>query len=180
MQPIATHLAFATQAGEAVNLYVSLFASVFGNSRILKTTYYGTEELEALREVPEMSEDIMPGPPGSAKTIRFLLNGTEFLAINGGGYFGKFTESISLHVSCETQEQIDKLWVELSAGGIEQPCGWLRDRYGVSWQIAPSIVLEIEESPDHDGSQRALMAMYGMKKLDIGTLKRAYYGQDTA
>jgi predicted 3-demethylubiquinone-9 3-methyltransferase (glyoxalase superfamily) len=173
MKPIITCLTFKKEAEEAVELYVSVFSSVFGNSRILKTTYFGKDELEALKNVPEVSEDIMPGPAGSVKTVRFQLNGQELLAVNGGGYFGKFTESTSLYVTCETQEQIDKLWNELTKEGMEQPCGWLKDKYGVSWQIAPAIIQEIEEGPDLEKAQRVMKAIYAMKKLDIEKIKQA-------
>jgi predicted 3-demethylubiquinone-9 3-methyltransferase (glyoxalase superfamily) len=173
MQAIVTHLAFARNAEEAVDTYVRLFESVFGSSRILATTYYGAEELQALRDVPDMSEDIMPGPAGSVKMIRFALNGREFIAINGGGYFGKFNESASLYVTCETQAQIDALWATLAAGGEEQPCGWVRDRFGVSWQIAPRVMLEIEEGADLARCRRATRALYGMTKIDIEGILRA-------
>ncbi len=133
MKTITPCLTFKKEAEEVVKLYVSVFSSVFGNSKILKTTYFGKEELEALKNVPEVSEDIMPGPAGSVKTIRFQLNGQEFMAVNGGGYFGKFHDSMSLYVTCETQNQLDKLWEKLSEGGLQQPCGWVKDKFGVSW-----------------------------------------------
>lgn len=178
METITPSLTFKKEAEEAVKLCVSVFSSVFGNSKILKTTYFGKEELEALKNVPEVTEDIMPGPAGSVNTIRFQLNGQEFMAVNSGGYFGKFTGSISMYVSCETQEQIDELWNKLSKGGIEQPCGWLKDKYGVSWQTAPAIIQEIEEGPDQEKSQRVMKAIYGMKKIDIEKIKQAYEGDE--
>jgi predicted 3-demethylubiquinone-9 3-methyltransferase (glyoxalase superfamily) len=173
MERIMLALMFRREAEEAVKSYVSLFSSVFGDSKILWTTYYGEEELEALRAVPEMTEDIMPGPAGSVRTIRFLLCGQEILAVNGGGFFGKFTESTSLYVSCDTQEQIDLLWMALSRGGTEQPCGWLKDRFGVSWQIVPSVIQEIMEGPDIQKSQRVILALYRMKKIDLLQIMRA-------
>ena len=173
MQTITPNLMFKKDAEKAVELYVSVFSSVLGNSKIIKTTYYGKEELLALKEVPGMTEDIMPGPVGSIKTIRLQLNGQEFVAVNGGAYFGNFSESMSLYVSCETQSQIDRLWKELSKDGVEQPCGWLKDKYGVSWQIAPAIIEKIMEGPDQNRSQRVMKALYGMKKIDVETLKHA-------
>jgi len=158
---------FKTEAEDAAERYVSVFSSVFGNSKILKTTYFGEEELSALRKVPGMTDDIMPGTAGSVKTVSLLLNGQRFIAGNGGAYFGKFTESMSIYVDCETQLQIDQLWERLSEGGVEQPCGWLKDKYGVSWQIAPSIIWEIMEGPDHQKSQRVMKVLYEMKKIDI-------------
>ena len=177
MERIRLSLMFRHEVEEAVKSYVSLFSPVFGDSKILWTTYYGEEELEALRAVPEMTEDIMPGPAGSVRTIRFQLCGQEILAVNGGGFFGKFTESTSLYVSCDTQEQIDLLWMALSAGGIEQPCGWLKDRFGVSWQITPSVIHEIMEGPDTQKSQRVMLALYQMKKIDLVQIMQAAEGR---
>ncbi|HPJ29834.1 MAG TPA: VOC family protein [Methanothrix sp.] len=172
MKRIRTCIAFNKEAEKAVNLYISAFSTAFGDSKVLKTTYYGEEELEALREVPGIAEEYMPGPAESVKEIRFQLNGEELLAFNGGSYFGRFTESVSLYVSCKTQDQIDLLWEVLSSGGIEQPCGWLKDRFGVSWQIAPEIIQEIMEGPDQERAQRVMKALYGMKKIEIdGVLK---------
>lgn len=96
----------------------------------------------------------------------------EIVAVNGGGFFGKFTESMSLYVSCRTREQIDVLWQALSQGGTVQPCGWLKDRYGVSWQIAPSVIREIMEGPDQAKSQRVMLALYRMKKIEIEEILR--------
>jgi len=173
MERIMLSLMFRREAEEAVKSYVSLFSPLFGDSKILAITYYGEDELETLRTVPEMTEDIMPGPAGSVKTIRFLLCGKEILAVNGGEFFGKFNESSSLYVSCDTQEQIDLLWMALSLGGTEQPCGWLKDRFGVSWQIAPSVIQEIMEGPDTQKSQRVMLALYQMKKIDLLEILRA-------
>lgn len=177
MTTLTLNLMFRNNAEEAVKYYVSVFSSVFGNSRILKTTFFGDEELAVLRSVPEMTADIMPGPAGSVKTIRFELGGLEIVAVNGGGFFGKFTESASLYVNCETQEQIDRLWDNLVSVGTEQPCGWLKDRFGVSWQIAPSIIQEIMEGPDMEQSQRVMVALYRMKKIDLQEILDAAGGR---
>lgn len=173
MKTIRTCMGFHGEAEEAANLYVDAFSRAFGDSKILKITYYGDEELEALREVPDVTEEFMPGPPGSVKDVRFLLNGDELMAFNGGGYFGNFTESVSLYVSCKTQDQIDGLWEKLSEGGIEQQCGWLKDRFGVSWQIAPEIIQEIMEGPDQERAQRVMKVLYGMKKIEIDEILKA-------
>jgi predicted 3-demethylubiquinone-9 3-methyltransferase (glyoxalase superfamily) len=167
MQAITTILCYKKEAMDAVDLYVSLFDSVFGNSRTLATTHFGKEEIEVLRNVPEIREDEMPGPAGSVKTVRFMLNRQEFVAVNGGGYFGKFSESMSIYVRCKTQDQIDRLWQGLSEEGIEQPCGWVRDKYSVSWQIAPEIIWEIAEGRDKQRAQRVMKAIYNMKRIDI-------------
>ena len=177
MKRVILSLMFRHDAEEAVTSYVSLFSPLFGDTHILSVTYYGEDELEALRTVPEMTEDIMPGPAGSVKTIRFLLCGQEILAVNGGGYFGKFNESSSLYVSCDTQEQIDLIWMALSQGGTEQPCGWLKDRFGISWQIAPSVIQEIMEGHDTQKSQRVMLALYPMKKIDLLEIIRAAEGR---
>jgi predicted 3-demethylubiquinone-9 3-methyltransferase (glyoxalase superfamily) len=113
---------------------------------------------------------------GSVKTVRFQLNEQEFLAANGGPYF-KFSEGVSLYVNCETQEELDELWEKLTHGGEIQECGWLKDKYGVSWQIAPTIMQEMLEDPDPEKSQRVMIALLKMKKLDIEALKRAYEGK---
>lgn len=173
MKTITLCLGFNKNAEEAAHTYVSLFNSVFGNSEILRATHFGEKEIEELRKVPEMSEDIMPGPAGAVKTIRFTLNGQEISAFNGGAYFGKFNESMSLYVTCETQEQIDKLWTRLSEDGVEQPCGWVKDKFGVSWQVAPSFVWEIDEGSDRAKAERMNVALFVMKKIDIGQLRRA-------
>jgi predicted 3-demethylubiquinone-9 3-methyltransferase (glyoxalase superfamily) len=173
MQRVVPCLIFKKEAEEAVKLYVSLFDSIFGNSRILKTTYFGKEEIDALKKVPEVTEDIMPGPAGSVHTIRFTLDGQEIMAVNGGGYFGKFNETWSIYVRCGTQEQIDKLWEVLSKGGVEQACGWVKDKYGVSWQIAPEIIMEIAEGTDQRRAQRVMAAIYQMKKIDLESVKSA-------
>lgn len=177
MKKITPCLAFSHNASEAVDLYVSLFDAVFGNSKIVHVTNFDEGELEELKKVPEMSDDIMPR--AGVKTIRFVLAGHEILAINGGEYFGKFHESMSLYVSCETQEEIDKLWSKLSENCIEQqPCGWIKDRFGVSWQIVPSFVWEIDEGEDRAKAQRMNVAMFSMNKIDMAKL-REICGQGT-
>ncbi len=120
-----------------------------------------------------MSDDIIPGAADDIKTIRFTLNGQEALAFTGGAYFGKFNESISLYVTCETQEQIDRLWAKLSEGGVEQPCGWVKDRFGVSWQIAPAFIQEVEEGSNRAAAERLSIALLAMKKINIAELRKA-------
>jgi predicted 3-demethylubiquinone-9 3-methyltransferase (glyoxalase superfamily) len=173
MKPITICLGFDKELEEAVATYVGLFDAVFGNSKILSRSYFGENEIAALRQVPEMSEEIMPGVAGDVKTIRFTLNGEEIVAFNGGAYFGKFHESMSLYISCDTQEQIDRLWAVLSEGGEEQPCGWVKDRFGVSWQIVPSWVWEIDHGPDRQEAERMNIALFGMRKIDIAALRAA-------
>jgi predicted 3-demethylubiquinone-9 3-methyltransferase (glyoxalase superfamily) len=173
MKTITLCLGFNKNAEQAVNTYVSLFNAVFGNSEILATSRFSEKEIEELKKVPEMSADLMPGPAGTVKTIRFTLNGQEIVAFNGGAYFGKFTESMSLYVTCETQEQIDKLWAKLSQDGVEQPCGWLKDKYGVSWQIAPSFVWQVDEGPDRAKAERMNIALMTMKKIDLAKLRKS-------
>ena len=155
MQKITPFLWFDTQAEEAARHYVSIFK----NSRIITVSRYG---------------DAGPGPKGSAMTVQFQLEGQDFLALNGGPRF-RFTEAISLLVSCETQAEVDELWDKLGA----QPgqCGWLKDRYGLSWQIVPVALGRMLSDPDPSKSRRVMEAMLGMKKLDIGRLKEAY-GRD--
>ena len=156
MQKITPFLWFDTQAEEAANYYVS----IFGNSRILKVARYGEGG---------------PGPKGTVMTVSFEINGQQFTALNGGPKFG-FTEAISFLVSCETQAEIDALWEKLSAGGKESRCGWLKDRYGLSWQLVPTILPELLGDKDRARAQRAMQAMLQMSKLDIAALKRAHQG----
>jgi predicted 3-demethylubiquinone-9 3-methyltransferase (glyoxalase superfamily) len=177
MKTITVCLGFNKNLEEAVATYVELFNNVFGNSKILGRSYFGEQEIIALRQVPEMSEDIMPGVAGDVKTIRFTLNEEELVAFRGGAYFGKFHESMSLYISCETQEQIDRLWDVLSEGGEEHPCGWVKDRFGVSWQIVPSFVWEIDQGPDRQKSERMNIALFGMKRIDIAVLRAAMEGR---
>jgi predicted 3-demethylubiquinone-9 3-methyltransferase (glyoxalase superfamily) len=154
MQKITPFLWFDTQAEEAANFY----ASIFKNSKILKITRYG---------------EAGPGPKGSVMTVHFVLDGQELIALNGGPHF-KFTEAISFSVDCKTQEEVDDFWEKLSAGGEEGPCGWLKDRYGLSWQINPSVLGEMLSDPDAGKSKRVMEAMLQMKKIDIAGLKKAY------
>jgi len=157
MPKITPFLWFDTQAEEATNLYVSLFK----NSKILSVSRYG---------------EAGPGPKGSVMTITFELDGQKFIALNGGPHF-KFTEAISFSVDCKTQEEVDEYWSKLSAGGEEGPCGWLKDKYGLSWQIVPTVLGELLSDPDSQKSKRVMTAMMQMKKIDISGLKRAYEQQ---
>jgi predicted 3-demethylubiquinone-9 3-methyltransferase (glyoxalase superfamily) len=156
-QKITPFLWFNDQAEEAARFYTS----VFKNSRIGKIARYGEE-----------GERIAGRPKGSAMTVEFELGGQEFLALNGGPQF-KFTEAISFVVSCETQAEVDKFWKKLSAGGKEVQCGWLKDKYGLSWQIVPTILSELLSDKDAAKSQRVMQAMLKMVKLDIKKLKAA-------
>jgi len=156
-QKITTFLSFNDQAEEAVKLYTS----VFKNSRVTSTQRYG---------------DAGPGPRGAVMTMGFELAGQAFVAMNGGPTF-RFAEGISLFVSCETQAEVDELWEKLTAnGGKPGRCGWLTDRFGVSWQIVPSVLTRVLGGPDPKGAARAMQAMLKMNKLDIGALQRAYDG----
>ena len=157
MQKISPFLWFDDQAEEAVNFYTSIFK----NSKILNVTRYG---------------EVGPGPKDSVMTVAFQLEGQEFMALNGGPHF-KFTEAISFVVKCKTQEEVDDLWENLSEGGGEKiQCGWLKDKYGVSWQIVPTILGEMISDPNRAKSQRVMEAMLKMKKIEIEGLKRAYAG----
>jgi predicted 3-demethylubiquinone-9 3-methyltransferase (glyoxalase superfamily) len=158
VQKIIPFLWFDTNAEEAVNLYVS----VFDNSKILDTVRYGDEAATAARR-----------PKGSIMTIAFELDGQRFTALNGGPIF-KFTPAISFAVDCKTQEEVDRLWNKLSEGGEEQPCGWLKDKYGVSWQIVPAALVEMLKDKDPEKTKRVWQAMLQMKKIDIKALKQAY------
>ena len=153
---------YDSEAEEAAKLYVS----VFNNSRILSVSRYGKEGF-----------DIHGRPAGSVMTAEFELEGRKFVALNGGPHF-KFSEAISFQVSCETQEETDHYWTKLGAGGdpSAQQCGWLKDRYGVSWQIVPTALVEMLGDPDAGKSQRVMTAMLRMKKIDIAELRRAYAG----
>ncbi|MCU7703628.1 VOC family protein [Streptomyces albidoflavus] len=157
MQKITTNLWFDGQAEEAAAFYTSLFE----DARIL-----GVERFT----------DAGPGEPGSVVTVTFQLAGQEFVAINGGPEF-TFTEAISLSVDCETQEEVDRYWEALTAdGGEEVQCGWLKDRYGLSWQIVPRALVELLASSDREAATRATRAMLEMKKLDIQALRDAAAG----
>jgi predicted 3-demethylubiquinone-9 3-methyltransferase (glyoxalase superfamily) len=156
MQKITTFLTFDDQAEEAVALYTSIFE----DSRIVSTTRYG---------------DAGPGPKGSLMTATFELAGQEFVALNGGPSF-TFAQGISLSVNCETQEEVDELWEKLSEGGEKGPCGWLTDRFGVSWQINPRVLGEMLADPDPAKADRVMKAMLQMGKIEIEDLKSAYEG----
>jgi predicted 3-demethylubiquinone-9 3-methyltransferase (glyoxalase superfamily) len=159
-QRISPFLWFADEAEEAARFYVGIFK----NSRIKKITRYGTAGFEAHQR-----------PAGSVMTVAFELDGQPFTALNGGPVF-KFNESISFVVNCANQEEIDYYWEKLTAGGDAkaQQCGWLKDRYGLSWQIVPEGMEELFDDPQSPGAQRAMEAMLQMKKLDIAELRRAH------
>lgn len=161
-QRISTFLWFDHQAEEAANFYVSIFP----RSRIGKITRYS--EASSVHGAPK---------PGSVMTVGFTLDGVEFGALNGGPHF-KFTEAISLVVHCETQAEVDHYWDRLGEGGDPraQQCGWLKDKFGVSWQIVPDALFELLEDPDPARAQRATAAMMQMKKLDVAALRKAAAG----
>ena len=158
MQRITPFLWFDNQAEEAVNFYVS----VFKNSKITGTSHYTGEEPS--------------GQKGSVMTVSFELDGQEFVALNGGPRF-KFTEAVSFVVNCETQEEIDYYWERLTAdGGEEVQCGWLTDKFGLSWQVVPAKIREWMEDKDPARTQRVMHAVMQMKKLDMAAMQRAYDG----
>ena len=157
MQKITPYLWFNDQAEEAMNFYVS----VFKNAKVGEVSRY-----------PEGT----PGPKGKVLTANFRLLGQDFIALNGGPEF-KFTEAISFFVSCETQQEVDELWAKLTAGGEESQCGWLKDKYGLSWQIVPNLLGELLGDKDPVKAQRVMQAMLQMKKIDSAALKRAYEGR---
>jgi predicted 3-demethylubiquinone-9 3-methyltransferase (glyoxalase superfamily) len=161
-QKIAPCLWFDSEAEEAAKLYVS----VFGNSRIGRITRYGNE-----------GQDVHGRPAGSVMTVEFELEGQTFTALNGGPVF-KFNEAISLQIACETQQEIDRFWDKLTAdGGSEGPCGWLKDRFGLSWQVTPTVLPQMLMDPDPAKAGRVTKAFLQMKKFDIAALKRAYDGK---
>jgi predicted 3-demethylubiquinone-9 3-methyltransferase (glyoxalase superfamily) len=157
MPKITPFLWFDTQAEEAAKFYTSIFK----NSKITSIAHY-----------PEGS----PGPAGAVMIVGFELDGQPFTALNGGPHV-KFNESISLVVHCETQEEVDRYWETLLQGGQESECGWLKDRYGVSWQITPDVLIEMLQDKDAEKSRRVMQTMLQMKKIDIDALKRAYEQQ---
>jgi predicted 3-demethylubiquinone-9 3-methyltransferase (glyoxalase superfamily) len=157
MQKIIPFLWFDGNAEVAANFY----ASIFANSKIVNICRYG---------------EAGPGPEGSVMTVEFQLEGQDFIALNGGPQF-KFTEAISFSVNCETQEEVDKFWEKLSDGGEEGPCGWLKDRYRLSWQVNPTVLGEMLSDPDPAKAQRVMEAMLQMKKIDIRRLRQAYEKQ---
>ena len=152
-QKITPFLWFDTQAEDAAKFYVSIFK----NSKIGKASRYG---------------DAGPGPKGSVMVISFELEGQEFTALNGGPQF-KFTPAISLMVHCDTQLEVDEFWHKLSEGGRKDRCGWLQDKYGLSWQIVPTALQRLMSTPDREKANRVMQAMLKMDKLDIETLERA-------
>ncbi len=154
IQKITPFLWFDRQAEEAAAFYTSIFPK----SKIVKVVRYG---------------EAGPGPAGSAMTVEFQLEGMTIVALNGGPHF-KFTEAVSFVVNCQTQEEVDAYWGKLSAGGGEVQCGWIKDKFGLSWQIVPIVLPELLGDPDPVKSQRVMKAMLTMKKLDIRALKQAY------
>lgn len=157
MQRLSTCLWFNTEAEEAMNFYTSIFK----NSKRGKISHYG---------------EGAPMPKGTVMVATFEILGHEFMALNGGPQF-KFSEAISLVVNCETQKEVDEYWEKLSAGGSDIQCGWLKDKYGVSWQVVPTILAELMSGKDAAKTQRVMKALMKMTKLDIQKLKQAYEGK---
>ena len=155
-QKITTCLWFDTQAEEAANFYVS----VFDGSKILSVARYG---------------DGGPGPAGQVMTAEFEIEGRKFLALNGGPAF-TFSEAVSFVIDCASQDEVDRYWSALTADGEESQCGWLKDKFGVSWQVVPSVLGQLLGGSDPEGAQRAMQAMLGMRKLEIAELQAAYDG----
>ena len=158
MQKITPFLWFDDQAEEAAELYTS----IFDNSKILDVSKYG---------------EAGPGDPGSVMTVEFELAGQRFVGLNGGPAH-KFTEAVSFAVSCETQEEVDELWAKLSEGGQEDACGWLKDRFGLSWQIVPTALPRLLTDPDREKAGRVMQAMLQMRKIEIAELERAAAGEE--
>jgi len=154
MQKITPFLWFDGNAEEAMNFYVSIFK----NSKVGRISRYG---------------DAGPGPKGTVMSVTFQLEGQEFMALNGGPHFS-FSPAISFFVSCETQEEVDQLWEKLSAGGKIEKCGWLKDKYGLSWQIIPATLGQLMQDKDPERSKRVMNAMLQMDKIEIKKLKQAY------
>jgi len=154
MQKITPFLWFNDKAEEAMNFYVSIFK----NSKVGTVTRYG---------------DAGPGPKGSVMSATFQLDGQDFFALNGGPQFS-FTPAISFFVNCETQQEVDELWEKLSAGGRKDRCGWLQDKYGLSWQIIPTALGKLLSDPDPQKSGRVMQAMLQMDKIDVRRLQQAY------
>ena len=158
MEPLVACLWFDNEAEDAATLYTS----VFPNSKIVTTARY-----------PEAAEEVSGKKAGSVMTVEFEINGRRFVALNGGPQF-KFNESVSFMISCANQEEVDYYWERLSEGGQEIACGWLQDKYGLSWQVVPTVFLEMSTDPDAEKANRVRAAMFTMKKLDIAELERAY------
>jgi predicted 3-demethylubiquinone-9 3-methyltransferase (glyoxalase superfamily) len=157
VQKITPFLWFDSQAEEAAKFYVSIFK----NSKIVSVDRYG---------------DAGPGPKGTVMIATFQIDGQEFVALNGGPRF-KFTEAVSFVVNCETQEEVDYFWEKLSAGGEKSMCGWLKDKFGLSWQVVPTILDKLMRDKDAVKAQRVMQAMLQMDKLDIKILQQAYEGR---
>ena len=153
MNKITPWLWFDTEGEEAAAFYTS----VFPNSRIVDVAHYGSAG---------------PRPEGTVMAVSFELDGQKFVALNGGPQF-TFSEAISFQIDCESQEEVDAYWSELSAGGEEGPCGWLKDQFGLSWQIVPRRLMELLQDPDKEKAQRAMEAMLKMKKIEIADVERA-------
>jgi len=162
MQRISSNLWFDTQAEDAANFYVGIFK----NSSIIRTSYYGKE-----------GQEIHKMPEGMVMTVEFELEGQRFVGLNGGPVF-QFNEAISFIVNCDTQDQVDYYWDKLSEGGDEkaQMCGWLKDKFGLSWQITPTILPEMLVDKNQEKAQRAMRAILQMKKIDIKSLEQAFEG----
>jgi predicted 3-demethylubiquinone-9 3-methyltransferase (glyoxalase superfamily) len=156
MQKITPFLWFDNNAEEAMNFYVSIFK----DAKILTVSRYG---------------EAGPGPAGSVMTAEFQLFGQQFVALNGGPTF-KFTEAISFVVNCESQEEVNKYWEKLSEGGEKSRCGWLKDKFGLWWQIVPTVLAELMSDPDPEKSKRVMQAMLKMDKIEVEPLKRAHAG----
>lgn len=154
MSKITPVLWFDDKAEEAANFYISIFK----NSKIINVSHYG---------------EGAPRPAGTVMTVTFILDGEEFIALNGGPEF-KFSEAISFLVHCETQEEVDYFWEKLTEGGEEVQCGWLKDKFGLSWQIVPDALSELLSDPDPEKAKRVMSAMLQMRKIDINVLKEAY------
>ena len=162
-QPLIPCLWFDSQAEEAARFYTGIFK----DAKIVAITRY-----------PEAGQEIHGQAPGTVMTVEFELNGQRFTALNGGPHF-KFNEAVSFQVMCQTQEEVDHYWNRLGQGGDPkaQQCGWLKDRYGLSWQVVPTGMVEMLNSPDREKANRAMEAMMQMKKLDLSELKRAFEGE---
>jgi len=152
-QKIVPNLWFDTEAEEAANFYVDLF----DDARIVSVAHY---------------TEAGPRPAGTVMTVEFELNGQRFVGINGGPQF-KFDEAVSFQISCEDQDEVDRFWSRLSEGGEEGQCGWLKDRFGLSWQVVPTGMEELFSDPDQERARRAMEAMLGMQKIDIAEIRRA-------
>jgi predicted 3-demethylubiquinone-9 3-methyltransferase (glyoxalase superfamily) len=162
MQKITSNLWFDHQGEEAANYYIG----IFNNSKIIRKTYYGTE-----------GQEIHKMPEGSVMTVEFELEGQQFVALNGGPVFN-FNEAVSFIVNCESQEEVDYYWEKLSEGGAKnaQVCGWLKDKFGLSWQVVPIALADMMADEDREKASRVMRAMLQMKKLDLHTLEQAYNG----